>query len=105
VNPRIVIRPRADFDLEEQAEYIARDSVAAARRFYEAATKAFKTLANMPEMGGSWGSRNPTVADLRVWPVRGFEKYLIFYRIIPEGIEIVRILHSARDIDDLFRSI
>ena len=30
--------------------------------------------------------------------VRGFAKYLLFYRETPEGIELVRVLHAARDI-------
>jgi toxin ParE1/3/4 len=105
VNRRIVIRPRADFDLDEQADFIARDSVAAARRFYEATTRAFTTLASMPELGGSWESRNPKYAELRMWAVRGFEKHVIFYRVIPDGIEIVRVLHSARDLEDAFGEI
>jgi toxin ParE1/3/4 len=101
VKPRIVVRPRADFDLDEQAEYIAQDSVAVARRFYEAAEKAFERLAGMPGMGGSWESRDPKYADLRMWPIPGFGKHLIFYRVIADGVEIVRILHSARDIDSI----
>jgi toxin ParE1/3/4 len=37
-----------------------------------------------------------------MWPVKDFEKYLIFYRSLPEGIEVVRIIHGARDIERLF---
>lgn len=44
----------------------------------------------------------PTLAGLRMWPIRRFERYLIFYRQIPEGIEIVRLLHAARDLEILF---
>ena len=104
MKPRIVVRPRADFDLDEQAQYIARDSVVAARQFYEAAARAFELLAGMPGMGSTWESGNPIFADLRVWPVGGFEKHLIFYRAIADGIEVMRVLHSARDIESLFRS-
>ena len=32
-------------------------------------------------------------------PVHGFDKHLIFYRLIPEGIELIRVYHAARDID------
>ena len=31
-----------------------------------------------------------------------FEKYLVFYRQIFEGVEIVRVIHSARDIEAIF---
>jgi toxin ParE1/3/4 len=37
-----------------------------------------------------------------MWPDRGFDKHLIFYRETDEGLEIVRILHTARDINALF---
>jgi plasmid stabilization system protein ParE len=30
--------------------------------------------------------------------VRGFDKYLIFYREIADGTEVIRVLHSSRDI-------
>jgi toxin ParE1/3/4 len=33
--------------------------------------------------------------------VNGFEKYLIFYRATDELVEILRLLHAARDIDSI----
>lgn len=56
----------------------------------------------MPELGERQGFDRQEIADLRVWQVRGFENYLIFYRPIEGGIEVVRILHSARDIAAIF---
>ncbi|MEK7074381.1 MAG: type II toxin-antitoxin system RelE/ParE family toxin [Patescibacteria group bacterium] len=40
--------------------------------------------------------------DIRVVPVKDFERYFIFYRSVTEGIEIVRVLHGARDYASLF---
>jgi hypothetical protein len=39
---------------------------------------------------------------IRVWPANGFRNPLIFYRPMNEGVEIVRVLHGARDIESLF---
>ena len=39
---------------------------------------------------------------MRVWPVKGFDKYRIYYRPLGDRIEILRILHAARDIDAIF---
>jgi plasmid stabilization system protein ParE len=36
---------------------------------------------------------------IRQWKVSTFDKYLIFYRIVSSGIDIIRVLHGARDID------
>ena len=37
-----------------------------------------------------------------MWPVRGFEKHVIFYRPVATGIDVVRVLHAARDIEAIF---
>ena len=99
--PRITKSVRARRDLLEHFVYIGRDSVAAARRFLQAADKAMASLARMPEMGGRWDARNPALTGLRVWSIRKFENYLIFYRPVPEGIEVLRVLHGGRDIDTI----
>jgi len=38
-----------------------------------------------------------------VWPIKGFKNYLIFYRPIEQGVEIVRVLHGARDMPSVFK--
>ena len=37
--------------------------------------------------------------NLRSFP---FGRYVIFYLALPGGIEIVRVLHGARDLDAIF---
>ena len=98
MSQRIIIRPRADRDLDEHAEFIARDNLEAAGRFYDAAAEAFDRLAVLPEMGSPRTFRNPALAGLRMWRIPNFERYLIFYRPIQDGIEVIRVLHAARDI-------
>lgn len=96
--PRFAITPAADRDLEEQAAYIGRDSLEAAVRFTDAAKAALMRLAEMPRMGSVRETRNPNLKGLRTWRIPGFERHLVFYRITDEGIEVVRVLHGARDI-------
>jgi toxin ParE1/3/4 len=57
----------------------------------------------MPALGSVWESDHPELAGLRVLPIRGFENYLVFYRSMADRIEIVRVLHGARDLDSLLR--
>ncbi len=99
---RIVIRPGAESDLDGIYAYLARNSQMAADRFLKAAQLALENLLMMPELGGRSESGHKALADLRVWPIHGFRKYLIFYRILPDGIEIRRVIHGARDIESLF---
>jgi toxin ParE1/3/4 len=36
---------------------------------------------------------------LRRWPVKNFDKYLIFYKNAGDQVEIIRILHGKRDLE------
>ncbi len=99
---RVVKRPEALNDLEEIQVAIGRNSVRAAERFSIAAERAFELLASMPELGGRSESDHPILAKLRIWPIRRFRKYLILYRPLSNGIEVVRVVHGARDIESLF---
>ncbi len=89
-------------DLNEIAERIAIANLDAAIRFCAAVENASAKLAEMPGMGPSRELNNPMLADLRSWPINAFRNYLIFYRPTGYGIEIVRILHGAQDIESIF---
>ena len=66
-------------------------------------TVSRQKLAKMPELGAQRSFRNPRWSAVRAWPVNGFERYLIFYRPFTDGVEILRVIHGARDIERLFR--
>ena len=97
---RVVVRPAADRDLEEQAQYIARQgSTEAALRFYQAAERTFALIVSHPEMGRLRHFRKPALTGVRVFPIQGFERHLTFYRRVTGGIEVLRVLHGARDVE------
>lgn len=99
---RILVRPAASHDLDEQAAYIARKStVETALRFFEAADVTFSLLAGRPHVGRLYGLKPPLEA-IRSFPVKGFAEVLVFYRPVRGGIEVVRVLHGAREIEKLF---
>jgi len=102
VTVKIRKRRLAVRDILEQADHIARDSIEAADGFIQAAEKAFHLLAENPRAGARRTFSNPAFADIRMWPIRGFEKHLVFYREIPNGVEVIRVLHAARDLPSLF---
>jgi toxin ParE1/3/4 len=91
----------ARVDLAELAEYLRQDSPRVALRFLRAAERTFALLASQPGMGIRYRAEAPGPVELRRFPVSGFERYLIFYRATGAGIEIVRVIHSARDIATL----
>ena len=94
--------PQARTDLLEIADYLAQGTLETAFRFLDAAEVAFELLAGMPELGTLCRFKSPQAAGLRVWPIKAFENYLIFYRPTTEGIDVIRVIHGARDIESIF---
>ena len=96
---RVVKRPRALRDLDAGAAYIQeRSGPERAIRFLRAADSTFATLAGVPGMGVRYEPDEPLYADLRYFPITRHRKFLVFYRPLPDGIEVLRVLHGARDI-------
>ena len=95
--PVIIKLDRAKSDLVEIWDYVADDSEARADAFVDMIDQKLLALASSPGMGRA---RDEIAEGLRSFPVG---RYVIFYRPIPEGVEIVRVLHGSRDIDVLFQ--
>jgi toxin ParE1/3/4 len=99
VSGQIIKRPQALRDLDEAAASIQGQSgPQRAIRFLRAADSTCAQLAGMPGMGTRYEPQEPLYADLRDFPITRHRKYLVFYRPIPGGIEVLRVLHGARDI-------
>jgi toxin ParE1/3/4 len=69
-----------------------------AKRFFAQSEATFARLANMLGIGSGYENDHPALAGVRFSPVFRFRKYLVFYRPVADGIEIVRVLHGARDV-------
>lgn len=100
--PLARFKPQAFRDIDAILDYIATQNIDAALRFYSAIRHEGERLSQMPGMGRVYGFRNPAFADVRCWPVNRFRNYLIFYRPVSDGIEILRVLHGARDLKGIF---
>jgi toxin ParE1/3/4 len=101
---RVLKRVAAKRDLTDHFVFLGENaSVDVARRFLHSANVSFQALAKMPELGAQRAFRNPRWSAVRAWPVKGFERYLILYRPLSDGVEILRVIHGARDIERLFR--
>ncbi len=93
--------PRAEEDLIGIWIYIARESVVSADKVCTAIEGTLKTLASCSKIGTMYSSVNPQLSNVRFFPTRHYPKYLIFYRPIRNGIKVIRVLHSARDIENI----
>jgi toxin ParE1/3/4 len=94
----VVRRDKALEDLADCAFYIAEDNPDIAARFVDAFEESVDRLARMPYIGVAVPLDAPSLFGLRRWPIKGFEKYLVFYLVFENTIDIVRILHAAQDI-------
>lgn len=86
----------AEADLDEIWEYIAQDSPLDATRFVDHIVSRFPLLAD-----------NPKMAPLRPFlgtgvRVHAVDAYLIAYREIKCGIEILHVVRASRNLQDLF---
>ncbi len=98
-------RPGARIDLLEQFVYFGEEeSIELAERYFAAVHETCALLVKQPRMGRPYDSSVPGLAGLRRIPVQGFENYLIFYLPRPGGIDVLRVIHGARDIENLLES-
>jgi len=93
---RVTRRPLAAADILDIWDHIAEDSLDQADRWIDKLDEKFGILATQPLMGRA---REELAADPRSFP---FGRYVIFYMPVQDGIDVVRVLHSARDVDAAF---
>ena len=89
--------PEAYQDIAEIGLYFAERDRTVEERFCQSLDKTINTLVRSPELGERCRFRNPAVKGMRVWQVTGFPNHLIFYRANGDQLEILRVLHAARD--------
>jgi toxin ParE1/3/4 len=83
-------------DLQVIFRWLRVEDEVLARRFLESTYDCFEFLAENPLVGRprpEFGHE-----DLRSWRVNGFRNHLIFYRPLPGGVQIWRVLHGSRDL-------
>ena len=87
----------ASRDLESIMDYLAEKvNNEAAEYFLQKINTKFKLLIKFPQIGRR---RDELYPGLRSLPL---EDYLIFYRLVPEGVEVMRVLVGYRDLKALF---
>jgi toxin ParE1/3/4 len=92
---KLVRTRQADNDIEAIAEYIGLDSPKAAIRWVEGVEEKFLSLAATPGLGTL---RSDVMAGLRTI---AFGKYVVCYRQISDGVEILRMIHGARQWEEM----
>ena len=98
-NYTILLQARQDLD--EIAHFIAKDNLQAALKIYDNARETFENLAEYPFIGHSYSTLDEELEKALFFPMKDYSKYLIFYLPDDDGIIILRVIHSARNIRNL----
>ncbi len=93
---RITITAQAERDLGDIWFYIAVDNIAAADKLLDIIDRHFLMLAEQSMIGRL---RPELAANLRSLAI---ERYVVFYTPSVNGIEVIRVLHGARDMAEIF---
>lgn len=93
IEPRLT--EQAEADLDELWAYIAARNPEAADRMVDAVLESSRMHVRFPGMGQSRDDLRPGLLCFVVSP------YVVFYRPSEDTIEVLRILHGARDISRL----
>jgi plasmid stabilization system protein ParE len=93
---RLVISDQASDDLADIWAHIARDNTNAADAFVGRLHAQCVQLSTEPGLGRP---RDELLPGIRSFPIG---RYVLFYRVGADTIQIVRVLSAYRDVDALF---
>jgi toxin ParE1/3/4 len=92
----VIRSDQAQRDLDEILDYLDSQSTQAADRFAVKFEQTCNLHAAHPQIGASAEECATNLRQFTVW------NYAVFYRPVEDGIEVIRIIHGARDIPKLF---
>lgn len=88
----------AEEDLDQIEDYISVRDPAAPTRVRDAIVQQAIRLGKMPAKGMTLKkAASEQEIGVRLWPVPRYRNYLILYRVEPQQIRVLRILHAAQD--------
>ncbi len=85
-------------DLDEILDHVAEFDTEAGNRFIRSLIQKFRLLGENPKIGVA---KDELIIGVRLFP---FKNYNIFYFEAEIGVEIYRVLHSSRDLIQIFEN-
>ncbi|MFM2063872.1 MAG: hypothetical protein RLZZ507_3543 [Cyanobacteriota bacterium] len=94
-----IIAPSASRDLDEIADYFFSCNIEAGERLFREFNSKCQKLVKFPYMGRSYDHLRPLVRGLPL------DEYIIFYRIIDNGVKILRVVNGRQDLESLLADV
>lgn len=92
-----IINALASQDLTEIADYFFMVNIEAGEKFFREFNRKCQQIVNFPYSGKSYAYIYPELRGLLL------ENYVIFYRILEDSIEILRVVNARRNLPDIFK--
>lgn len=92
--------PQAEQDIKDAVWYYAGESMSAVDRFLREIKETLARIEEMPDAGSPRFSHDLEIPNLRANSLQNFP-YLLFYFERDDHIDLVRVLHTHRDIFDI----
>jgi toxin ParE1/3/4 len=86
-------------DLIDIYRYLHRRTPRGADRVFNAIEQTIRALPDTPGIGTQWNATDPRLEGMRVVPAKRYRNYLIFFRVVPDGIEVFRVVQGAQEMD------
>ena len=100
---RYLLAEGVEQELDQIWDFIAKDNPDAATRVVAAAYETLGLLAQNPGLGRPRSFARKAHRNLRSRGIIGFDNYVILYREITGGIEVLHVCHGARNLNSLLR--
>ncbi len=101
-HPRLVLSDAAVSDILEQSDwYVEQSGKPLARRWEKAVTSVLLRILGNPFAGAPCAFRPPELREIRRMMIAGFPRHLVFYRASKTEVFVLRIVHGARDLENL----
>ena len=103
---RIVLSELALHDQEQTIDfYTDRKGPDLAMEYLQTVQNTLSMLAENPQLGSGRRFRSPELHGVRWFPLASpFEKHLVFYRAERGSVEILRVLHASRHIEEILEN-
>jgi plasmid stabilization system protein ParE len=102
MRPRIVVLPMAREDLRGYATYLRSESPAVSDRFLASAGTVFRLLMSRPLVGRPRAFTKPGSEGIRSIGLPDLPNHLMYYRPLPNRVEVVGVLHGAMNVRPIF---
>src|SRR5439155_20311647 len=97
----VVLRAEVPSDIHSIIAFLEQDNLRIAEKFRVAVFAALEDLADMPGKGSPKHFRSKQLRDVRTWWIPGFRKFLILYKPVADGVDVLAIVHGARRLSKL----